>query len=215
METLAYLLLSQELESQDDEARSGFDGLPLQLSALKLSSLAAMNLLSLLLGVSGSTWLLAAEAIAQPYVTDGLYPSSIYAFAGDQAVQYSSTAATYLLPETSIYAGGNYAYIQPNGDAAYVPCSVGGYYPPAYSTEYPTERYVSVRPASNLRQGDSGEAVRSLQDLLRNAGYFSNASTGYFGSATEAAVIAFQQDYGLIIDGVAGSQTIVALQGVY
>jgi peptidoglycan hydrolase-like protein with peptidoglycan-binding domain len=48
--------------------------------------------------------------------------------------------------------------------------------------------------------------------LLRNAGYFSSPSTGYFGTSTESAVIAFQQDYGLVADGVAGSQTIAALQ---
>jgi peptidoglycan DL-endopeptidase LytF len=59
--------------------------------------------------------------------------------------------------------------------------------------------------------GDSGADVARLQDLLRNAGYFPNASTGYFGEVTKAAVEDFQTAKGLAVDGVAGDQTLKAL----
>ena len=203
METLAYLLVSQDYESQDCGSQ-GYE--------FKLANLAAINLVSL----SCMVWLwgLCSGAIAQTYDSEGLYPSSIYAFTADQAYsdRYSGSSTAYLLPETSIYPRSTYAYIQP--DRTIAPC---GYATPYAGTDS-TAGYVPIAPANSsqggsLQVGNSGNPVRSLQDLLRNAGYFSSTSTGYFGSATESAVIAFQQDYGLMVDGIAGSQTIAALQG--
>ena len=226
METLAYLLVSQDYECQDYKRQdyetrrcfsSDLEAMPLNLghsierlaiSPLNLSNLAAMNLVSL----SCVIWLLGlcSGAIAQTYDSDGLYPSSIYAFTADQAYsdRYSGSSTAYLLPETSIYPSDTYAYIQPDRAIA-SPC---GYATP-YAGIDSTAGYVPIAPANSLQVGDSGNQVRSLQDLLRNAGYFSSTSTGYFGSATKSAVTAFQQDYGLMVDGIAGSQTIAALQG--
>ncbi|MGH3995225.1 MAG: D-Ala-D-Ala carboxypeptidase family metallohydrolase [Pseudonocardiaceae bacterium] len=69
----------------------------------------------------------------------------------------------------------------------------------------------------NLSQGASGEDVRQLQ--IRVSGYPGYgahlAIDGAFGPATRAAVIRFQQAYGLGADGIAGPQTyskIYALQ---
>jgi peptidoglycan hydrolase-like protein with peptidoglycan-binding domain len=47
--------------------------------------------------------------------------------------------------------------------------------------------------------------------LLRNAGYFPIASTGYFGEITQAALKDFQAAKGLAMDGIAGDQTFKAL----
>lgn len=58
-----------------------------------------------------------------------------------------------------------------------------------------------------LKLGMQGPSVMQLQDDLRNAGFFSDNSTGYFGELTEAAVIRFQQSRGLVADGVVGGQT--------
>jgi stage II sporulation protein D len=66
--------------------------------------------------------------------------------------------------------------------------------------------------AVTVFQGDSGADVTRLQDLLRNAGYFPIASTGYYGEVTAAAVEAFQRAKGLAIDGIAGDLTFKALQ---
>jgi Putative peptidoglycan binding domain len=215
METLAYLLVSQGYESQDDLA-----GQPERLETpLTFSNLAAVKLLSL----SCAAWLLglSSGAIAQTYESDGLYPSSIYAFTADRAYSdyYRGDSVAYLLPEDSIYAGDAYSYVRPNGQSsrAIAPCPYSTADSVTDSATSSTTGYVTIAPASSLQMGglqlgDSGAQVRSLQELLRNAGYFSSTSTGYFGSATEAAVIAFQQDYGLMVDGVAGAQTIAALQ---
>jgi zinc D-Ala-D-Ala carboxypeptidase len=68
-----------------------------------------------------------------------------------------------------------------------------------------------------LSEGTSGEDVRQLQ--IRVAGYPAYgghlAADGAFGPATKAAVLRFQQAYGLGADGIAGSATftkIYALQ---
>ena len=210
METFAYLLVSQDYEARDESGGELEQFSPsLALPNLVLPNLAPANLLSL----SCAVWLgLSSGAIAQTYNSEGLYPSSIYAFTADRAYSnyYKGSSTAYLLPEDSIYAGDAYAYIQPNGATrqASIPCNGYSTYPIAD----PTAGYLPIAPNS-LQFGDSSDQVRSLQDLLRNAGYFSRASTGYFGSTTESAVIAFQQDYGLMVDGVAGSQTIAALQG--
>ena len=58
-----------------------------------------------------------------------------------------------------------------------------------------------------LRVGSSGEAVQTLQLKLKELGYFSGTGTGYYGSVTKAAVIAFQQANGLSADGIAGPNT--------
>ncbi|MGE5658106.1 MAG: peptidoglycan-binding domain-containing protein [Actinomycetota bacterium] len=62
-----------------------------------------------------------------------------------------------------------------------------------------------------LQQGDSGPQVQALQRQLRSRNYFNNSITGYYGSATEAAVRRFQQQANLQVDGIAGSATLRAL----
>lgn len=70
---------------------------------------------------------------------------------------------------------------------------------------------VPIRPT--LRKGDKGEAVRELQEALVARGYDlpSSGIDGDYGNETRGAVIAFQQDAGLTVDGVAGPDTWAAL----
>jgi peptidoglycan hydrolase-like protein with peptidoglycan-binding domain len=62
-----------------------------------------------------------------------------------------------------------------------------------------------------LSRGDSSYKVTQLQNQLADYGYFHARSTGYYGSITQHAVKAFQADYGLRVDGVAGPRTLAAL----
>jgi hypothetical protein len=67
-----------------------------------------------------------------------------------------------------------------------------------------------------LKKGSKGESVKALQILLSGYGY-SLGSYGIdsdFGSATENAVEAFQEDNGLEVDGVVGPMTWAKLLGV-
>ncbi len=66
--------------------------------------------------------------------------------------------------------------------------------------------------APTLQLEDSGDAVTDVQTRLAALGYFDGPVTGYFGTVTEDAVVRFQQDQGLLADGIVGGQTWVALQ---
>ncbi len=59
-----------------------------------------------------------------------------------------------------------------------------------------------------LEFGSEGDEVKALQKRLKALGYLSGSADGKFGTATQAAVIAFQQNNGLTADGKAGSATL-------
>lgn len=62
-----------------------------------------------------------------------------------------------------------------------------------------------------LEKGSEGNAVKSLQNSLKELGYFSGDVTGYYGSQTSAAVKSYQAAMGLTQDGVAGADTLVKI----
>ncbi len=62
-----------------------------------------------------------------------------------------------------------------------------------------------------LRNGSSGTTVRTVQEKLKNWGYYTGSVDGQFGSQTEAAVKQFQSANGLTVDGVVGPRTFAAL----
>ena len=62
-----------------------------------------------------------------------------------------------------------------------------------------------------LRFGSKGSEVVKLQQALKNKGYYSSTVDGSFGRITERAVISFQKDNKLLVDGIAGKQTQSAL----
>ncbi|HET7657827.1 MAG TPA: peptidoglycan-binding domain-containing protein [Bacillales bacterium] len=65
-----------------------------------------------------------------------------------------------------------------------------------------------------LRRGDSGSEVRELQKRLIDLGYdlHEYGADGQYGDETEAAVRSFQEDHGLVVDGIIGPRTIAALE---
>ncbi len=65
--------------------------------------------------------------------------------------------------------------------------------------------------ALSLRLGASGEGVACLQDALAGEGYFSGTSDGEFGQTTFDAVMAYQQDEEMFVDGVVGRETALGL----
>ena len=56
-----------------------------------------------------------------------------------------------------------------------------------------------------------GEDVRALQIDLKALGYACGTADGIFGAKTSAAVVAFQRDHGLEVDGIVGKKTRAAL----
>jgi len=70
-----------------------------------------------------------------------------------------------------------------------------------------------IWPDRTLIYGLTGEDVLSLQTALRDQGYEVGELDGVFGAMTENAVIQFQTDQDLYVDGIAGNMTLTALYG--
>lgn len=65
----------------------------------------------------------------------------------------------------------------------------------------------SIGDLPTLRLGMRGPEVFWLQTRLRSTGFFKGTVDGIFGEATEVAVKAAQQNYGLNADGIVGPST--------
>ncbi len=59
-----------------------------------------------------------------------------------------------------------------------------------------------------LSKGSSGSSVTLLQQKLNTFGYSTNGIDGSFGSGTETALLQFQSDNRLKVDGIVGQSTI-------
>jgi peptidoglycan L-alanyl-D-glutamate endopeptidase CwlK len=62
-----------------------------------------------------------------------------------------------------------------------------------------------------LQPGDSGDAVRLIQDTLNRMGYAAGPADGDYGPKTQAAVSAFQRQQGLAASGSIDTDTLTAL----
>lgn len=73
----------------------------------------------------------------------------------------------------------------------------------------------TTTPISNLlRLGDENEQVKTLQERLRVAGFYSGQATGIFGPITEQSVMRFQEAHKLDVDGIVGPVTLSKLPSI-
>ncbi|MEV0676974.1 N-acetylmuramoyl-L-alanine amidase [Actinosynnema sp. NPDC050436] len=63
-----------------------------------------------------------------------------------------------------------------------------------------------------MSQPVTGDDVFALQERLLELGYDAGRANGEFGQQTEQALRNFQRDYGLIVDGMCGPDTVRALR---
>lgn len=78
----------------------------------------------------------------------------------------------------------------------------------------PSPVTVSRKCKGSLKRGCKGDNVKELQKKLINCGYSlpKKGADGIFGSETKSAVSSFQKDNGLKVDGIAGKETLKALE---
>lgn len=74
-------------------------------------------------------------------------------------------------------------------------------------TEPPFTPQPDVSISGPLKLGSQGEQVRNLQRQLKALGFYTGQADGDFGPGTEEAVKAFQTQYKIPVDGVAGTTT--------
>ena len=78
----------------------------------------------------------------------------------------------------------------------------------------PTPAPTLTPPTRTLRKGSKGEDVKSLQQRLKDLGYYKGNITGTVNDATVEALKAFQKKSKLDTDGVCGPVTRTVLYGV-
>lgn len=85
-----------------------------------------------------------------------------------------------------------------------------------YCGEMPFVNYTGevVLDLESIRPGCKGEAVKQLQEDLNYIGYNCGKADGIYGAKTKTAVEAFQQFYGLAVDGIAGEKTLAKIDEV-
>ena len=66
-------------------------------------------------------------------------------------------------------------------------------------------------PAKVLRRGDKNDQVKWLQYELNNEWGYQLAVDGSYGKKTKAAVMDFQKNRGLVVDGICGPKTLKSL----
>lgn len=82
---------------------------------------------------------------------------------------------------------------------------------PQTGTSLPLSSVEKLNTEVFLRRTSRSGHVTRLQKALKALGFFTESATGYFGSATEEAVVAYQKARGLTADGVAGRATLRAI----
>ncbi|NJN59470.1 MAG: peptidoglycan-binding protein [Leptolyngbyaceae cyanobacterium SL_5_9] len=88
--------------------------------------------------------------------------------------------------------------------------------PPLVQSAPPVQTFNPVASDNNgiLQLGDVGPDVTNLQQRLSNLGYYQGPIDGNFGAGTQSAVTQFQQDNGLVADGIAGPLTLSSIGSV-
>lgn len=113
---------------------------------------------------------------------------------------------------TTTSGGESWSKCTYDGDTGYI---MSKYLSTTKPTAAPTDDYApylgSHRSTDDLEEGDSGRAVKNLQLILNDLGYYCGTADGDFGPKTLAQVKAYQKANGLADDGIVGEKTKSAL----
>ncbi|MFH1879342.1 MAG: peptidoglycan-binding protein [Bacillota bacterium] len=82
-----------------------------------------------------------------------------------------------------------------------------------YKTAVSESKDMDISEFQRLSFGSKGLLVEYLQRKLGTLGYYNGFVDGFYGVQTKQAVIAYQEDYHLFVDGVVNSDTWVSLFG--
>jgi peptidoglycan hydrolase-like protein with peptidoglycan-binding domain len=124
-----------------------------------------------------------------------------------------NNAGYFLLTDGDFGAATQEALLAFQQDSGLIADGVAGPETFAMLSEELTQTSDSGIASETLELGDRGSAVEELQTALAVKGYYTGAIDGDFGEQTETAVVAFQQDMGLVDDGIAGYNTAISAIG--
>ncbi|MCU0523576.1 MAG: peptidoglycan-binding protein [Elainella sp. Prado103] len=197
METVAYLELSQNYEADESKVLS-----PIRLSPKTAATAASVTGAALMLGALAET-----PALAYHYgcCRPVLYRPVVY-----RPVVYRPVFYPVGCYQPCYYPQSHYPSYD---DTSYYPeedCDCSG--DEGYEDSYQEIAFHPVGFDSNiLRLGSAGEYVALLQQALIDAGFNPGPVDGLFGHQTAEAVAQYQAANGLLVDGIAGGQTLDSL----
>lgn len=209
METVAYLQLAQEFENPESKA-------------IKVSGKAVATAVT----VASTAWtgglLAAAPAMAYGYGCCrpvvhrpiGCCRPVVYHPVVHRPVSYCHQSCYYPQAKYEHYDSGSYYPDYYSKDYSHEVSHKQDYHKPDYSSHEEEYQEIAYHPVTNpnlLKLGSSGEIVALLQQTLLDLGYDVGEVDGLYGPATEAAVIHYQSASGLLVDGIAGGQTLDSL----
>lgn len=135
-----------------------------------------------------------------------------------QGVSYPDTGWEYFSGNYYYYENGEYltnTYITVDGIEYYLDASGASSSTPGDTgaiADSPSDYTAESSTASQyIKLGDSGDKVITIQQRLKELGFFNDDITGYYGSVTESAYMDFQTAAGLYADGIAGETEIELL----
>ena len=128
---------------------------------------------------------------------------SAWTFGDDNATNPPSNASTD--------ASGVTATSTPSGGTITVGLTTATPRPTSAAATATPKPTTSSAASSTLKQGSSGSEVKTLQQRLKELGYYSGSVDGKYGAGTAEAVKAFQRANNLTADGKAGKNTQTAL----
>ncbi len=135
-----------------------------------------------------------------------------------QTISYPDTGWEYFGGNYYYYENGEYltdSYITVDGIEYYLDASGACTTTPGDTgavADTPSDYEEEADTSSQyIKLGDSGDKVALIQERLKELGFFNDDITGYYGSVTESAYMAFQSAAGLYADGIAGETEIELL----
>lgn len=121
--------------------------------------------------------------------------AELYTKAPEKAVDFSKYQAT---PEPTATPTPKPTPVPtPNPTSAPTPKPTSTPKPTPKATSTPKPVYTRA-PYKALKKGDTGDAVKELQEALIKLGYLKGTADGVFGKKTEDAVYRFNKDYGVV-----------------
>jgi peptidoglycan hydrolase-like protein with peptidoglycan-binding domain len=225
MDTLAYNHLVSAFESPRQSDVDGSLVLFRGMNWNKVSGACCLPILSIAIGAA----VLSAGKPAQAALYYGDYGSDVkavqhklayYGYFSYNATGYYGKVTKHAVKafqrDYGLYADGVVG--RHTASALGLKCYGSSCYKSSHHKSYyhkPSYKHTSYKKHCNcgysMNRGSSGHKVVKLQNKLANYGYFYANSTGYYGKITKHAVKAFQRDYGLHADGIAGPRTLRAM----
>lgn len=140
-----------------------------------------------------------------------------------QTISYPDTGWEYFNGSYYYYENGEYltdTYITVDGidyylDASGACTSTPGDTNGVADSSGESEGSDTSTESNYIKLGSTGDSVSAIQERLKELGYYNDDVTGYYGSLTEAAYMAFQTECGLYADGIAGEEEIELLMSEY